>query len=642
MSIINVDEQKCVGCNACVRACPADEANVARLDSTGQLRILINDDKCIKCGACIKACSHGARSFKDDTKIFLEDLKRGKELAIIVAPSIKVAFDGRWRHVLYWFKNYENVKVYDVGYGADICTWAHLRYLEAHPDEKIISQPCAAVVNYIQRHRPELIPHLSPVQSPMVCIAIYVKKVLGFQGKIAAISPCIAKSDEFRETGVIDYNVTMEHLKAYFRENKIEFPKQKRYSEFEFDGVQGWEGNIYPKPGGLMKNLLIHAPEMEIITSEGTERLYEELDNYLDQEEDSVPTVFDVLNCEYGCNGGPAIGVAPQRFVMNDIMHSVERYSRKRRKENVTKKGMDKQFAEFDRTLRYEDFLRSYKVEKVGNKEVTEAEIEASYRILGKKTEMERHFDCHACGYKSCREMAIALARGINEKENCHEYMMKVISEERQTVSKVNEEVLRMNHELMEIFDELSQNIESVKAQADSIRNVGTKSSDDMQDVSNHMNDLKILNQKIIDHMGNINSSVEKYNAMTCDVEKIAGKINLLSLNAAIEAARAGEAGKGFAVVATNIRELSDSSKASVGSARENDEEIHVAINDVNVVVDKFDTTIEELLLAVEEAIIGAKQTSENSQYIKESMEKVSRIAEKVQEVIHETNKILN
>ena len=32
MSIINVDEQKCVGCNACVRACPAEEANVARLD----------------------------------------------------------------------------------------------------------------------------------------------------------------------------------------------------------------------------------------------------------------------------------------------------------------------------------------------------------------------------------------------------------------------------------------------------------------------------------------------------------------------------------------------------------------------------------------------------------------------------------
>ncbi len=642
MSIINVNEEKCVGCNACVRACPTSEANVARLDETGQLRILINDDKCIKCGACIKACSHGARSFQDDTDAFLDDLKSGREVAVIVAPSIKVSFDGQWRHVLYWIRDHGNAKIYDVGYGADICTWAHLRYLEQHPDKKVISQPCAAVVNYVLYHKPELIPHLSPIQSPMMCIAIYVRKILGFRGKIAALSPCIAKLDEFRDTGVINYNVTMEHLKDYFRENGITFPTEKIYSEFEFDACQGWEGNIFPRPGGLMKNLLVHAPEMEITTSEGTKRLYEELDSYLDQNPQSLPTVFDVLNCEYGCNGGPAIGKDCQRFVMNDIMHQVERYSRKQRRANTTRKGVDKQYEEFDKTLKLEDFLRTYEGKKTESKVITEADIEKAYKDLGKYTDIERHFDCHACGYRSCREMAIALARGINEKENCYEYMMKMVREERQKVSEVNQEVLAMNHELMEIFGELSQNIESVREEAESIRNVGLKSSEGMQNVSEHMNDLKQLNQKILDSMGNINESVDKYNVMTHDVEKIAGKINLLSLNAAIEAARAGEAGRGFAVVATNIRDLSDSSKESVGSAKENDEEIHNAIEDINVVVERFDTTIGELLTAVEEAIGGARQTSENSEHIKLSMEKVSHIAEKVQKVIRDTNNILN
>ncbi len=142
--------------------------------------------------------------------------------------------------------------------------------------------------------------------------------------------------------------------------------------------------------------------------------------------------------------------------------------------------------------------------------------------------------------------------------------------------------------------------------------------------------------------MKNINESVAKYNIMTQDVEKIAGKINLLSLNAAIEAARAGEAGRGFAVVATNIRELSASSKASVGNARENDEEIHTAIEDINVVIERFDSTIGELLEAVEEAIAGAKQTSENSERIKASMDKVTAIADKVQQVIEDTNSILH
>lgn len=642
MSIINVDERKCVGCNACVRACPAGEANVARMDENGQLRILINDDKCIKCGACIKACSHGARSFQDDTEAFLDDLKAGRELAVIVAPSIKISFDGQWRHVLYWIRAQGKAKIYDVGYGADICTWAHLRYLQEHPDKKIISQPCAAVVNYVLRHKPELIPHLSPIQSPMSCIAIYIRKILGFKGKIAAISPCIAKIDEFRETKLIDYNVTMEHLKKYFEEQKITFPREKIYSEFEFDAAQGWEGNIFPRPGGLMKNILVHAPEMEITTSEGTGQLYEELDTYLEQDQDTLPTIFDVLNCEYGCNGGPAIGKDCQRFIMNDIMHQVERYSRKQRRANTTKKGVDKQFAEFDRTLQVKDFMRTYYSKKTQSADITETQIEQAYKILKKNTDVERHFDCHACGYKSCREMAIALARGINEKENCHEYMMKMIGEERQKVSEVNQEVVSMNHELIEIVGELAQNIDIVRAEADSIRNVGAKSSDDMQNVSDHMNDLKQLNQKIIDAMGNINESVGKYNAMTHDVEKIAGKINLLSLNAAIEAARAGEAGRGFAVVATNIRELSDSSKSSVGSARENDEAIQVAFDDINIVVDKFETTIGELLAAVEEAIAGAKQTSENSEHIKLSMDKVSLIADRVQEVIQETNKILN
>lgn len=97
-----------------------------------------------------------------------------------------------------------------------------------------------------------------------------------------------------------------------------------------------------------MKNLLIHAPEMEIITAEGTDRLYEELDIYLEQKKEYLPTVFDVLNCEHGCNSGPAMGMNYQRFAMNDIMHAVERHARKLRKQNTTKKGVDKQFVEFD------------------------------------------------------------------------------------------------------------------------------------------------------------------------------------------------------------------------------------------------------------------------------------------------------
>lgn len=644
MSIIQVDKDKCVGCNACVRACPVGDANIAKMDEEGKLRILIDDEKCIKCGACIHACSHGSRSFEDDIDAFLSALKNGEEIAAIAAPAIKVAFDGYWRHVLQWFRNQGIKKIYDVSLGADICTWAHLRYLKKHPGAKVISQPCAAVVNYALSHRPELISNLSPIHSPMLCLAVYMKRVLGFKGKIVAISPCIAKIDEFRDTGLVDYNVTMVHLREYFKKEGVNLADIKIRSEFEFDDQQGLEGAVYPRPGGLMTNLLIHEPDLNIITSEGPEKLYRELDQYVGQREEYLPDVFDVLNCETGCNGGPAIGVEYQRFAMNEIMHDVEVHAHKKRKEGTkkTRNGyVDKQFARFDSELVLEDYIREYRPREINKVTVSEEAIQQALRDMGKETDVEKNFDCHACGYTSCREMAIALAKGINEKENCHQYMLNTIRKERQKVNSVNAEVVAMNQELMEIFGELTRNIEKVKTQAVLIQESGQRSSTEMTSVADHMSELNELNQNISGSMQHINENVERYNLMTQDVESIAGKINLLSLNAAIEAARAGDAGRGFSVVATNIRDLSENSKEAVGSAKENDEGIHRAIDSINGIIQNFNDEIKELVKSVDAAVENVNQSSSNSNEIQNSMTEVSRIAEKVQEVIDKTNHIL-
>lgn len=642
MGEIYLDSEKCVGCNACVRACPVIDANVAKTDETGRLIIHIDEEKCIKCGACIRACSHHARTYSDDMDAFFKDLKAGKEIVLIAAPSIKIAFDGYWRHVLQWFRNQGIQKIYDVSYGADICTWAHVRYLQQHPDAKLISQPCAAVVNYILKNKPELIPNLSPVHSPMVCLGIYIREILGFRGKIAAISPCIAKADEFHDTQVIDYNVTMEHLRDYFNENKVDLPQVKVFSEFEFDDNIGLEGAIYPRPGGLMKNLLIHVPDLQIITSEGTERLYEDLNLYLEQDRKDLPTVFDVLSCKDGCNGGPATGVNYHCFEMNNIMYKVEQYAKNVRRKNKTKRGHDLQFQEFDEKLQLNRFIRTYKAYDNKSIHVTEADIERVYKLLGKETEEQKHFDCHACGFRTCRDMAIALAKGINEKENCHQYMLHTIKEERQKVENVNHRVHTMNGELLDVFEQLNTNIRRVKEEADLIREAGLHTTEKMNILTEHMNKLAELNQGIKESAEHISNSIEGYNIMTKDVEKIAGQINLLSLNAAIEAARAGEAGRGFAVVASNIRELSDSSKTSVSSAKQNDGAIKDAIQEITNVIQKFNDTITELLQSVQDAIADVNQTSENGRTIQESMDTVSSMADDVKDVIQETNAILN
>lgn len=107
------------------------------------------------------------------------------------------------------------------------------------------------MVGYIERYIPELIPKLFPVQSPMMCGAIYVRKVMGITDKLAFISPCIAKKMEMqseRGKGMIAYNVTFDHLMRYIKEHGISEPSVK-------DEIEYGLGSIYPTPGGLKENV---------------------------------------------------------------------------------------------------------------------------------------------------------------------------------------------------------------------------------------------------------------------------------------------------------------------------------------------------------------------------------------------------
>ena len=129
--------------------------------------------------------------------------------------------------LLQWLRKQGKVSIYDVGFGADICTWGYLNYILKYNFIGGISQPCPAVVRYIENYTPELIPKLFPVQSPLMCGAIYVRKVLGLQDKLCFISPCIAKKleiDDPNNKGLVQYNVTFNHLMKYVKEHNITGP----------------------------------------------------------------------------------------------------------------------------------------------------------------------------------------------------------------------------------------------------------------------------------------------------------------------------------------------------------------------------------------------------------------------------------
>ena len=298
---VTINEDKCIGCNACIRACPVHDANTAKLASDRQHSIItIDTEKCISCGACISGCVHGARSYTDDTEAFFADLQSGKEIVVVVAPAFRLTepdADAMLAHL-----RKMGVKlIHDISFGADICTYMHLKAVKEGRCGKIISQPCPAFVEYVLKHKQSLIPKLSPVHSPFGCGAVYLRKYEGVTAPIAFISPCIAKKFELTDTGLGQYNVTFKRFAQYMKDNC----NYDRSAYFKFDNISAYCGKIYPRPGGL-KDCLQHAiPELDVRNCEGVHHLYPTLEYYEKASEGDRPTVFDVLSCANGCISGP-------------------------------------------------------------------------------------------------------------------------------------------------------------------------------------------------------------------------------------------------------------------------------------------------------------------------------------------------
>ncbi|MFP4387058.1 MAG: [Fe-Fe] hydrogenase large subunit C-terminal domain-containing protein [Alphaproteobacteria bacterium] len=599
---ITVDEELCVGCNQCIAVCPIAEANYSVMVD-GNNKVRINDDACIRCGACVRACSHGARDYIDDTERFFSDLKAGKRISIIAAPAVRSNFDD-YRKLFGYFKQCGVDRLYDVSFGADITTWAYLKAIAKHNLDSVVAQPCPAIVNYIEKYKTDLMNKLSPVHSPMMCTAVYLRRYVKATEPIAFISPCIAKKDEISDPvndGLVQYNVTYSKIKKYLKDHGVNL---NMYPAVEFENEPSCGlGLTYSRPGGLRENVEHYTRDAWVRQVEGTELAYHYLDVYEGRvkAKKAVPLLVDILNCEFGCN----LGTGTDHDVdIDDIDHQMNQLKRKVAEEKTVKgrgkKSKDEYFFEkwCEDNLRLEDFMRTYTNRSMEHKKrsVTPHVLEETYSSLYKTTDISKRINCTACGYNSCKTFAYAVAKGENHKENCIYYNQQLVEKEQEEIKEKSEESQRLMEEARQQQEERRVEAEILAANIGIIlERVRAFLSDEMANLenvtvlqNNLIEELMSVSTQLNDRLGKVSGTIGEFAEANKRVVQIAAQTNLLSLNATIEAARAGEHGKGFAVVASEVRGLADESRKIVEATKVHESEAEEQIGSMNQVADEL------------------------------------------------------
>ena len=640
MSLVRTNE-KCIGCNRCIRACSSMGANVAVEKGRGNV-IDVDPDKCIACGACLDVCEHDAREYIDDVEQFFEDLKKGVKISVLIAPAFLANYPKEYEAYLGMLKKLGVNRFISVSFGADITTWGYIKYITENKFYGGISQPCPAVVGYIERYMPELLPKLMPVQSPMMCSAIYAKKYMKLNDKLAFISPCIAKKNEIDDPnnhGYISYNLTFKHLVRYLRSHPVSGATPYK------DEIEYGLGSIYPMPGGLKENVYWLLGEDALVRQmEGEHHMYQYLQkNAALLKGGKTPYLFvDALNCTNGCLYGP--GTEVRADLSEEVFMAIQKI--KAESKNSSKKSawgrdltpkkrldaLNKQFA----NLNLSDFLRKYtdRSAKCSHRIPGSRELEEIYAKMQKDTAEKRSIDCGCCGYESCQEMAIAIYNGYNHIHNCVHYIKDRAYQEKDKAVELAEEITKTQEEMHEkklvLMDEITENFSTLKDTIGQIEATSTDNAKQTEGISSDMSAVDTFAHELKQVLNTIEICLNKLETNNTAVIAIAAQTNLLALNASIEAARAGEAGRGFAVVAEEIKKLAEDSKTTADDSNANNQDIRATIErlveeagKLTQIVDQVNGRTSTLVASAEETTVSIGMMNNVAENVESSLRQI-------------------
>jgi len=437
--VIYINEDKCRNSYSCVRACPVNAIEVR----PERRHPVIIADRCIGCGLCYLSCSPKAIEFMASRRQVKELLASGRKTAALIAPSIASEFDDitDYRKFVGMIRKLGFTYVHEVSFGVDLVAYAYKKLFEESSGKYYITSNCPAIVEMIEKYHPHLVPNLAPLVSPMVASAMVTRDLYGDDVANVFIGPCIdikAEAELYKGKNLVEAVLTFIEIRQMFVENEIQ---EKTVKMAEFDPPFGNWGALYPYPAGILQAAGIKRDlvSSHVITASGAEDVKEAINDF-DHHIDTIRHHFNLFFCP-GCMLGPGMIRHDERFRRRSL---VKQYAEKR-VEALDKKQWQKNLDRWSSL----DLTRTFMPNDQRIPEPSPEAVNEVMKIIGKERSSEE-INCNACGYRSCREFATTVAKGLAVPEMCHTYNLRNKQEYIETLRQTNKKLSETKKALKE------------------------------------------------------------------------------------------------------------------------------------------------------------------------------------------------
>ncbi len=451
-------KNECHDCYKCIRECQVKAIKI----QDGRASVI--PEKCIACGHCVIACPSNAKRIRSDIEKIKTLFIAQKKVFVSIAPSWVGLYDLSPQKMVAILKRLGFYAVSETALGAQEVSIEVARLLNKEESGLFISSACPVIVDYVKYYKPEFAKYITPIASPALTHAKFLKETYGNDISIVFIGPCIGKKNEAdSHPELIDAAITFEELNFWLKDEFVEVNEIQVSDDDKFVPEASFEGSLYPIEGGMNETIKrIGVDDNTVLMNISGLQVFENSLNGLKTEGLNKKIFLEALSCSSGCVNGPAnasnkAGIS----VVCEILSNVKF------RENIPKTP---------RTVLSEEFLPSdLKAKEYSPDEITEAMLKIG------KHKGEDELNCGGCGYPTCRDLAKALIAGDAEPSMCVSYMRKIAIKKSATmlrcmpsaivmvdkdlnILEANDAFMRMFcAEMYEIFSERTEGLKGAK-----------------------------------------------------------------------------------------------------------------------------------------------------------------------------------